>query len=162
MSTLSVWKFATTDGAGRAGQSLRDAPRRARENVHDVASASWPRGARKPTTRLMSDLASEEALGDAFFGVLFGLVFFSPLIGAAVGSARGALSGSLGDFGIDDTFVNRIRDTVTPGTSALFVLGCDTVVGELRDLLRADPAVKVMVTRISARQEDALRQVFVG
>ncbi|MDX6326168.1 MAG: hypothetical protein QOK15_2522 [Nocardioidaceae bacterium] len=162
MSTLTVWKFDTTYGAEHGGQTLRDLSGPERESLHDAARVTWVRGTNAPTTHPMSELASDEALGGAFWGLFFGLIFFSPLIGAAVGSAHGALSGSLGDFGIDDTFVNRVRDTVTPGTSALFVLGSDTVVDQVRDALRGDPPVKVLVTNLSRSQEGALREVFVS
>ena len=61
-------------------------------------------------------------MGGSFWGLLFGLIFFVPLLGAAIGAATGALAGSLTDVGIDDAFINKVRDQVTPGTSALFVL----------------------------------------
>jgi uncharacterized membrane protein len=162
MSTLTVWKFDSSYGAERGSQVLRAHGGGRPENVHDVARVSWVRGTGKPTTRLMPELASDEALGEAFWGVLFGLLFYSPLLGAAVGSATGGLSGSLADFGIDDTFLNRVRDTVTPGTSALFILGTDEVVDEVGDALRVDQPLIVLVTRLSQVQEGSLRQVFVG
>lgn len=162
MSTLTVWKFDTTYGAENGAQTLRRLPGIERESVHDAARVSWVRGTSKPTTRLMHEFASDEALGDDFFGLLFAVIFFSPLVGAAVGSARGAFLGSLADFGIDDTFVNRVRDTVTPGTSALFLLGSDDAIDEVREALRVDPPVNVLVARLSSRQLGALRQVFVG
>jgi len=162
MSTLTVWHFDTSYGATRGGQTLQSLPRDQREGVHDAARVSWVLGTGKPVTRLMPDVASDEALGEAFWGLLFGLIFFSPLLGAAVARATGGMSGGLNDFGIDDTFVNRVRDTVTPGTSALFVLGSDAVVDQMSDALSADRPGKVLVTRLSPRQKDFLRQVFVG
>ena len=44
------------------------------------------------------------------------------VLGAAVGAGSGALSGSLADYGIDDSFVKKLGETITPGSSALFVL----------------------------------------
>ena len=40
----------------------------------------------------------------------------------AVGAAAGALAGSLADYGIDDDFIKNVREKVTEGTSALFLL----------------------------------------
>jgi uncharacterized membrane protein len=162
MSTLAVWVFDTSHGAERGSQALQDRPTAERARIHDAARVSWVLGSSKPTTGQIADLAWDEALGEEFWGVLFGLIFYSPLIGAAVGSATGGLSGSLSGFGIDDTFVNRVRDTVTPGTSALFVLGSDSVVDQLRDALRVNHPVKVLVTRLNQLQEGSLRQVFAG
>jgi hypothetical protein len=44
-------------------------------------------------------------------------------------TAPAAMTGPTGvsDVGIDDGFVNRIKDSTTPGTSALFVLTSDAV-----------------------------------
>ena len=80
-------------------------------------------------------------MGGAFWGLLFGLIFFVPLLGAAIGAASGALSGSLRDVGIDDSFINRVRDRVTPGTSALFLMSSDAVVDKVKDAFAgANPA----------------------
>src|SRR4051812_15777381 len=145
MSTLSVWYFDGSDGAQRGALALQGLPVAERGTVHDAAQESWVLGSGQPTTRLLPELAREEALGEGFWGVLFGLIFFSPLLGAAVGSATGGLSGSLAELGIHDTFVNRGRDTVTPGTSALFLLGSDLVVDEGHDALGVDPRGEVRV-----------------
>ena len=45
-----------------------------------------------------------------------------PLLGLAIGAATGALMGSLTDAGISDKFIQSVREKVTPGTSALFLL----------------------------------------
>jgi uncharacterized membrane protein len=162
MSTIIVWKSETADGAELAGRILRGLPSSERENIYDVALASWPQDSSKPTTRVLDDFVSDQALGEAFWGVLFGLIFYSPLIGAAVVSATGAFSGSLADVGIDDTFVNRVRDAVTPGTSALFMVGADSLVDCVRGASVAQQPVKLLVTQFTRRQEGALRQVFAG
>jgi uncharacterized membrane protein len=162
MSTLILWKTDTADGAERASRILRDFSGAERESVYDVALVSWQRGSGKPTTRPLADLGSDQALGEGFWGVLFGLIFYSPLIGAAVASTTEPFSGSLADVGIDDTFVNRVRDTVTPGTSALFVFGSDALVDQVRGARGADQPVNLLVCKLSGRQEGVLRQVFVG
>ena len=162
MSLLAVCRFDTDDGAESGGRRLLDPSGSAGGVIHDAALVSWVLGTDQPQTLMVPDLAREEALGEAFWGVLFGLIFFSPLLGAAVGSATGGLSGSLEHFGIHDTFVNRARDALTPGTSALFLLGSDMVVDEVHDALRFDQRVKVQVTKLTRQQVSRLRQVFVG
>jgi uncharacterized membrane protein len=57
-----------------------------------------------------------------FWGVLFGLLFFIPVFGLAVGGAFGALFGAIEKVGIDKEFQQQVRDMVTPGTSALFMV----------------------------------------
>ena len=95
--------------------------------------SSWDEGKKKPRTHQLASPTAAGALGGAFWGLLFGLIFFVPLLGAAIGAATGALAGSLADVGIDDEFINKVRDQVTPGTSALFVLTSDAVLDKIKD-----------------------------
>src|SRR5437660_10825733 len=66
--------------------------------------------------------ASGGAVWGGFWGLLFGLLFFVPFAGWAVGAGLGALFGHLGETGIDKAFQEEVRDTVNPGTSALFMV----------------------------------------
>ena len=79
---------------------------------------------------------------------------------STVGAATGALAGSLTDVGINDDFINRVRDSVTPGTSALFVLSSDAVVDRIKEALAAGPKGDLIFTSLSAEEEAALREVF--
>ena len=95
--------------------------------VRDAAVVSWEEGKSKPKTRQLHDAKMGGALGGGFWGLLFGMIFFVPLLGLAIGAAAGALAGSLTDVGISDSFIKQVRDKVTPGTSALFLLSSDAV-----------------------------------
>ena len=55
-----------------------------------------------------------------FWGMLFDLLFFVPLLGAATGAGIGALSRSMANVGIEDNFIDGVKQRVTPGTSAPF------------------------------------------
>ena len=152
MATLTVWHFDTTGGAGHVVGVLD------RLDVQDAALVEWESGSRKPRVRALD--GDPGALGPGFWGLLFGLVFFVPLLGAAMGAATGALAGALADVGIDDHFINRVRDQVTPGTSALFLLTSGSVVGQLHDAVAAGPRPEPITTDLDAEQEAALRAVF--
>jgi uncharacterized membrane protein len=67
-------------------------------------------------------LTSAGAVSGGFWGSLIGLMFLNPLLGLAVGASAGAVSGALTDVGIDDNFMKNLGATLTPGSSALFVL----------------------------------------
>ena len=56
----------------------------------------------------------------------------------AVGAAMGALAGSMADVGIDDDFIRGVRDNVTPGTSALFVMSSNAVADKVLEEFKAD------------------------
>ena len=159
MSTLSVWRFDTPDGADKAVETLGALSVQQLVTVHDAATVTWPVGAKKPKTRQLANLAGAGALGGAFWGLLFGLLFLVPLLGAAVGAAAGALAGKLSDVGIDDDFIRRTREQVTPGTSALFVLTSDAVVDRVKEAFAGQRA-ELMFTNLSTEQENALREAF--
>jgi uncharacterized membrane protein len=159
-ATLTVWRFDTPEGAQNALQILE---RLARENVislSDAATVSWPAGEPKPHTHQVQAPVGVGAMGSAFWGLVFGLIFFVPLLGAELGAATGAVSGSLADVGIDDSFINRVRDQVTPGTSALFVISPDAVLDRLKDEFAANAPADLVYTHLSADQEGALRKVL--
>lgn len=159
MATLTVWKFDTANGAEDATEILRSLATQNLITIHDAATVSWEEGKKKPKTRQLNNLVGAGALGGAFWGMLFGLIFFVPLLGAAVGAATGALAGSLGDVGIDDSFINRVRDQVTPGTSALFVMTSDAVIDKVHDAF-AGSHPELIFTNLSDEQESAIRDVF--
>jgi len=62
------------------------------------------------------------AAGGALWGGLIGLIFFVPLFGMAVGAATGAIAGHMADPGVDDTFMKRLGEQLTPGAAALILL----------------------------------------
>jgi uncharacterized membrane protein len=162
MATLSVWKFDTSSGAEAAITTLEQLASAQMVTIHDAATVTWEEGKKKPRTRQLANLAGAGALGGAFWGLLFGLIFFVPLLGAAIGAATGALSGSLADVGIDDSFINRTRDEITPGTSALFVMTSDAVVDKVKDAFGSNGPAELLFTNLNKEQEDALREVFAG
>jgi uncharacterized membrane protein len=159
MSTLSVWRFDTPDGAANAVQTLEDLQKQKLVTVHDAATVTWQQGAKKPKTRQLQNLTGAGALGGAFWGMLFGLLFLVPLLGAAVGAAAGALTGRLTDVGIDDTFIKRAKEEITPGTSALFVLTTDAVLDRVQDAFEGERA-DLLFTNLSSEQETRLREAF--
>jgi len=87
------------------------------------------------------------------------LIFFVPLLGMAIGAAMGALSGSMSDVGIDDGFINGVRDQVTPGTSALFLMSSDAVMDKVKDAFDGQH-VELIQTNLDDAQEAKLREVF--
>jgi uncharacterized membrane protein len=158
-STLTVWKFDTPDGAEEAERILLDLQTENIITVDDAAVVSWAHGARKPKTRQLNTTAGAGALGGSFWGLLFGLIFFVPLLGAAIGAVTGGLAGALTDVGIDDDFIKRLRDKVTPGTSALFVLTNGEVVDRVADAF-AGKHMELIDTNLGHEEESKLRDVF--
>lgn len=63
------------------------------------------------------------AAGGAMWGGLIGLLFLAPVVGMAVGAASGALGGKVADVGVNDDFLKRLGEQLTPSSAALIVLG---------------------------------------
>ncbi len=159
MATLTVWKFGTPNGADAAMERLQMLQSQQLITVQDAAMVSWEEGKKKPKTRQLHDTKAAGALGGAFWGLLFGLIFFIPIIGLAIGAASGALFGSLADVGISDSFIKSVRDQVTPGTSALFLLSSDAVIDRVKEEFPSREA-ELISTNMSAEQEAKLREAF--
>jgi len=116
MTTLSVLEFNSADGADQALRILQRLQQQQLIKLVDAAVVTWPQGSKGPKTRQTVSTARAGAIGGAFWGFLIGLIFFVPLLGLAIGAAGGAIGGALTDFGIDDNFINQVRDKVKPGT----------------------------------------------
>ena len=159
MATLTVWKFPTALGAEQAEHTLEQLAKQELIKIQDAAVVSFPVGAKKPKTRQLHNLTGGGAMGGSFWGLLFGLIFFVPLLGMAVGAGIGALSGSMTDVGIDDDFIRTIRDEITPGTSALFLMSSDAVMDKVPDAF-AGQSMELVRTNLDDQQEAALREVF--
>ena len=159
MSTLTVLKFPTESGAEQALTTLDGLQKQNLIKVIDAATVSWPEGKKKPKTRQMYNMAAAGAAGGAFWGMLFGLLFFVPFLGAAIGAASGALSGMFADVGIDDRFINDVKDKVTPGTSALFLMSSDAVTDRVTEAFKGQN-LELIASNLSSEQEAKLREYF--
>ena len=67
-------------------------------------------------------LVGHGATWGMFWGLLFGMLFFVPVVGMAIGAGLGGLMGKIGKSGIDRAFQEQVRELLTPGSSALFLM----------------------------------------
>ena len=159
METLTALRFPTADGANQMLGTLQNLQRQQLIEIHDAAIVTWPEGHKKPETQQLNSLTGAGAMTGAFWGMLFGLLFFVPILGLAVGAGMGALLGSMSDLGIDDKFVQQVRQEVTPGTSALFLLTSGAVVERVVPALKG-VQMEIISTNLSPDQEQKLRAAF--
>ena len=153
MATLSVLKFDDPYGAGRVLIALQGMQERELITLEDAAVVSWPQGNRKPKTH---ELHGGGAGWGAFWGFLIGLIFFVPWLGAAIGG----MSGAMRDVGIDDDFIEEVREKVTEGTSALFALTSGaTALDKIADELKHYD-FEIVSTNLPGEQEQKLREAF--
>ena len=159
MATLTALKFDTADGAEKSLALIKSLTRQHLITLHDAAIVTWPSGKKKPKTQQLTSMAGVGAMQGAFWGMLFGLIFFVPFLGLAVGAAMGALAGSFADVGIDDNFIKSIRDQVTEGTSALFLLTSDAVEDKVANAFKGTK-FELIASNLTKEQEDKLRATF--
>jgi uncharacterized membrane protein len=64
------------------------------------------------------------AVGGAMWGGLIGLIFLAPLLGMAVGALAGgaAWKSIFAEAGVAESFVDELRESLTPGSAALVLL----------------------------------------
>jgi uncharacterized membrane protein len=159
MTTLTVLKFESPDGAEKALEVIEDLNKQQLITLHDAAIVTWPQGKKKPKTRQLSSLTGAGALGGAFWGMLFGLLFFVPFLGMAIGAAMGALAGSMADVGISDEFIRSVRSKVTEGTSALFLMTSGAVMDKVVEAMK-DFKFELIASNLSKEQEEKLLEAF--
>lgn len=159
MGTLTALKFNTVEGAEGALDKIKSLSKQHLINLEDAAIVTWPEGKKKPKTKQLHSMTGAGALEGTFWGLLFGLIFFIPFLGAAIGAGMGALVGHFTDVGIDDDFIKGVRDQVTEGTSALFLLTSGATEDKVLDALEGIGA-EVISTSLSQDEEDKLKEVF--
>ena len=94
------------------------------------------------------------ALSGGLWGILVGAIFFNPVLGLVVGALVGAISGSL-----TDNFIREVGCTISPSTSAMFVLVRESTPDQvLTDLSRFEG--KVLKTSLSHEDEAKLQAVL--
>jgi len=159
VATLSALKFSTPTGADEMLTRLQQLQSQGLITIQDAAIVRWPEGAKKPKTQQLNNLAGAGAMSGAFWGMLFGLLFFVPIFGLAIGAAFGALAGHWADVGISDKFINQVKQQVTPGTSAIFLLTSGGVLDRIKEAM-SGMQFELMSTNLSADEEAKLREAF--
>jgi uncharacterized membrane protein len=122
MTTFTVWKFDSPEGADRATAALKDAADQGYIKIVDHEVVSWPAGAKRPSMKHSHDERWHHAGWGAFWGLVVGGLFLIPLVGAAAGAGIGALSQATEGVGIRKDDLEKIHAEITEGTSALLVV----------------------------------------
>ena len=154
---LTACVFDGVDDARLAAHALEGARSGASLDRPSWALVRWERGEALPR----SDVPATESARTAWFwALLLGVTFGVPALGALLGSASGLEPGILAAAGIHDTFMNRLRDELTPGRSALLVLTADAEASALHALIHQREVPVVTRVVFTPRQEAALLDVF--
>jgi uncharacterized membrane protein len=159
VANLIAITFAGPDQAGEALHALRQFDHRGVLHLTDTAVLRKDPDGKVHTK---NELDSGVELGIGVVGTL-GLLVASmfPVAGLAVGLVGGALAGSQIHAGIDRQFMERLRDDLKPGTSALLVMVASVkpyAIPEIRDAMRPFHGT-LYETHLSPEAERILREV---
>ncbi len=168
MSDLIVIGFDNTEDADRVLLKLNSLKKEYLIDLEDAVVVVRDDAGKvhlKQSLNLTAVGATSGLLSGSLWGGLVGLLFLNPLagfaIGGAIGAGAGALSGSLADYGIDDTFIKSLGETIPNNSSALFVLvrkvQPEKVMAEFEGLKG-----RVLKTSLSPEQEQRLQAALSG
>jgi uncharacterized membrane protein len=161
MTAFTVWKFDTPEGADHAVALLRDAEDEQLVKVLDHAVVSWPVGADKPKIDHGRENTKRGAGWGAVWGLLLGALFMVPVLGVAAGATVGALNKASEKLGIPKEKLEGIRDEITEGTSALFVVTDEGNLDRLGERFRG-MNMKLLETNLTETEQEELLQTFGG
>lgn len=160
MSTLVVIGYDNAFAAEEVRLKLRKLQSEYLIDLEDaVVAVKDPAG--KVKLNQAVNLTAAGAVSGGFWGSLIGLLFLNPLLGFAVGASAGAASGALTDIGINDDFMKELAATLTPGTSALFVLVKKVTADKVLEAITGTGG-KVLQTSLSHEDESRLQAAISG
>jgi uncharacterized membrane protein len=120
MATLVAITFEDQESASDVLRRVRQIEREGQIRLSDTAVVVNDREGKIHT---QNELDSGVETGATVGGMLgLALSFLFPLAGLAVGIAGGALVGRMFEQGVDKELVKEVREQLTPGTSALFLM----------------------------------------
>ena len=157
MSDLIVVAFDHFDDARSAMRALRSIEHEDQIKFEDTAIVERaPDGKLHVKNELTGATESGAAIG-AFVGAF--LFFFFPVVGAAIGAAGGAAVGAMLKTGVEKSFEDEVKDKLSPGRSALFLViksgSTDALIAALEPFKG-----EVLQTNIPTEAEEELRRVL--
>jgi uncharacterized membrane protein len=159
MTAFTVWKFETPDGAAASVPILKSAASDGLVKIIDHAVVSWPTGASRPDISHGHEATKRGTGWGAFWGLLLGSLFLMPVLGAAAGAAVGRLHSGMEGVGITDDQLQTIRDQVTEGTSALFLVTEEGNLDRLGERFHGWEG-RLVTTNLTAEERGLLLETF--
>jgi uncharacterized membrane protein len=159
-TSLTVWLYDTAMGAAAGEVRLKDLQQQRAVSVLDAVTVTWVPGAEEPRVgHLRHSTAGAVAKGSAL-GALVGALFLAPVIGAAAGAGIAGLAQKIRGSGIDDSFLEELKGSLSAGTSALLVLSSDADLDIVRPFVERGLArgdVRLMHAWLPEDAPEALR-----
>lgn len=159
MTAFTVWKFQDADGAEHALKLLKDAEDDHLIDVVDHAVVTWPEGSAQPSMRHGHEGTVRAGGKGAFWGLLAGALFTVPVVGAAAGAALGAGAKHAEKLGITGEQLEAMRNEITEGTSALFLVTESGNLDRVGERFRG-VHMKLVQTNLTPAERSTLLETF--
>jgi uncharacterized membrane protein len=157
MSDLIVVAFENLEDARSALRQLRDLEGNSQVEFEDTALVERTADGSVHVKNELTGATETGAAIGAVAGAVLSFVF--PVVGLAIGALGGAAVGSLLKTGVESSFVDEVKDKLSPGRSALFLVvrrgSADAIVAALEPFKG-----EVIQTTLSPDAEDELRRVL--
>jgi uncharacterized membrane protein len=147
----------TFEGSGTAADVRNTLASLQRDGLVRVLDAATITAAADGTLKVDHEISRNTKVGagwGAVFGVLLTIAF--PLAGILVGTASGAFIGSMIESGVDKKFVEEVKASLAPGSSALFVAVDNVEPAAVRAALQ-DHKGKLIQTTLDESTADQIR-----
>jgi uncharacterized membrane protein len=159
MYDLLVLKYNTAADAEGARKAIKSLQHQGLLILEDAAVLTADASGK---VRVDNEVSRDVKIGagaGALLGVL--LMFFFPFAGLAIGAAGGAAVGALIDRHVDKKFVNEVKASLTPNSSALFLVIEQADLNALRAAL-APFNGEILQTSLDPEAADQLRSHHPG
>ncbi|MFN8379809.1 MAG: DUF1269 domain-containing protein [Anaerolineae bacterium] len=130
---LSVLRCDVDDDAQRLESTLIKLRSAQLITIFDAALVEWPPGKTHPQVHQLIRLARQGTSQSAICSKLLDAIFDERSDEIAGVTQAGAHAGRAAEYGIDDQFIHQIRERVTEGSWALFLLTTGPVIDKLAD-----------------------------
>jgi uncharacterized membrane protein len=121
MTDLIVVTFDDVEQAGKALGSLKSLGQEGMANLKDSAVVVKDESGEVHVQNKADSGEKWGAFGGSLIGLMIAGVFF-PIAGLAIGAGLGAWIGKMAHLNVDQKMVKEVRDSLKPGSSALFVM----------------------------------------
>ncbi len=121
MSNILVITFEDENQGMAVLKSLKSLEHQNLLNLNDAAVITKDAEGKVQVKNMTESGVKIGALGGGALGLLIGGLLF-PVAGLLIGAAGGALLGKTFNTGVDKKFIQEVRDSLTPGSSAILFI----------------------------------------
>lgn len=158
MSHILVITFEDEDQAPKVLESLKSLQSSGNLNLDDASVIVKTADGKVHVKGMVEKGVKAGSIVGGAFGLLVGGLLF-PIAGLVLGAAGGALVGKTFETGVDKKFIQDVRDSLTPSTSAILFIVSSENIGLLIQALEPYSG-KIYQSSFDSEAEEELRKAL--